>query len=186
MRRETHCSHVTTPSGRTHTQHRLLRRCLGVALILVAACRPSAIYHVFQPVTNQTWQRTDTLVFELPTPTDSTLWQVGVGVRCTNQLRYQDLWMVVEERSDTVRRDTVHLLLMNGRGEWLEPSTILHSADRPVMALRLTKPGTKLLVYHVMRPFSVEGISEVGIKLEPATSALLPVAPRIDTQQDEQ
>ena len=137
--------------------------------------------HVYQPLPDQTWSRLDTLRFELPTVADSSLWRVSVGVRCTNRIPYQDLWLVVEQRTDMVHRDTVHVIVTDVKGNWLDSGPILHDIEQPVTTLRLDVPEPKLLVYHIMRPFSVPGISEVGIKIEPL-SAFQPVTSRIDTQ----
>ena len=61
----------------------------------------------------------------------------------------------------------------------------LHADELAAGTVSLTTPESQLLVYHVMQPFTVTGISEVGIKVEPV-SAFHTVASRVDTQQDEQ
>ena len=151
------------------------------AATLLLACRPQAISYTYQPIDCQQWQRTDTLRFDLPCLPDTQECLVSLGVRCTNQLAYQDLWVVVEQRTDTVARDTVHLLLTDLEGNWLTSGSILHEAEHPVRRLRIGMPNAQLLVYHAMQPFAVAGVAEVGIKIEPR-SALLPVAPRINAQ----
>ena len=162
---------------------------LAAGLIAVSigltSCRPKAIFYSYQPISGQMWSRTDTLRFDLPHVEDASLWQVSVGVRCTNRLEYQDLWLVVEQRTAVVKRDTLHIIMADLNGQWLSLNPILHTTEQPACTISLATPESQLLVYHVMRPFTVSGISEVGIKVEPS-SAFHSVPARINTQQDEQ
>ena len=151
------------------------------AAALLLSCRPQAISYTYQSIGSREWLRTDTLRFDLPCLPDAPECQVSLGVRCTNQFAYQDLWVVVEQRTDTVARDTLHLLLTDLEGNWLTSGTILHEIEHPVRTLSLVTPDAQVLVYHVMQPFAVAGVAEVGIKVEPR-SALLPVAARVDAQ----
>ena len=158
---------------------------LIVGTFLLVSCRPRPIMHAYQPIPGQAWSRTDTLRFDLPYMPDAAESQVSVGVRCTNQLDYQDLWLVVEQRTALVRRDTVHFIMADLNGQWLSMNPFLHADELAAGTVSLTTPESQLLVYHVMQPFTVTGISEVGIKVEPV-SAFHTVASRVDTQQDEQ
>lgn len=139
---------------------------LVMAIGMLSACRPRPLMYVYQPVAGQYWSRLDTLRFDLPHQADSTLRQVSVGIRCSNHLAYQDLWLVVEQRTETVRRDTVHFILTDASGEWLESDGILHDVERPVTTVALTAPTPRLLIYHIMEPFAVRGISDVGVRVE--------------------
>lgn len=165
--------------------YKWLRRSLWVGVVMVVgvlvSCRPRAIFHVYQPIEEQTWSRKDTLRFDLPCIQDSSLWQAYVAVRCTNRLKYQDLWVVVEQRTNLARRDTVHFILTDLEGEWIEASSVFHSAELPATTLRLDTPGAQLLVYHVMSPYIVGGISDVGVRIASASS-LQTIASGINSQ----
>ena len=164
----------------------LLAAAIIIGSYILTSCRPNAIMHTYQSIPDQAWSRTDTFRFELPhVPDETKEWQVSVGVRCTNHLAYQDLWLVVEQRTAIVRRDTLHIILTDLDGQWLNLSPILPTTEQAVCTVNLATPGSELLVYHIMQPFTVSGISEVGIKVEPR-SAFHTVTSRIDTQQNKQ
>ncbi len=145
---------------------------LLAALLLCAACRPRTEFCNYQPVSTEGWESTDTLRFEFTPLTAGNAYLASLGLRFTDMMPYQDLWLVLErrivQRRDTLaRRDTLHLPLGSDSGHWQVQGNVLHETDIPVDTFSLSdeQPVT-FLVYHIMSRQSLPGITEVGLKVE--------------------
>ena len=140
---------------------------LVVALCVLAACGERALLHAYQPVDADGWHVTDTLRFALPPSPRGQDYAVSVGVRATERIPYRDLWLVVESRIMRRHRDTLHLLLASDRAHWQTGGVILHDIEDRAATIHLDSAQTgELLIYHIMSPQSVAGLTEVGVKVE--------------------
>jgi len=160
---------------------RRLSICLSafaLAGFLFWSCRPRTTFYTFQPVPLEGWACTDTLRFSPPTATADGRHSLNLVVRFNNQLKYRDLWMVVEQRLEDENqhmrylphRDTLHLMVANEEGKWLTPGVVLHEEEAFVGQLHLLENETlEVLVYHIMREQELQGLTEIGVRLEPAS-----------------
>ena len=138
-----------------------------LALCTLLSCRPHVLYHHYETVNPKGWSVTDTLCYALPPAPSERLYTLSLGVRFNQSLRYQDLYLVVEQRQPVPSRDTVHVHLANERGRWQARGVVLHDCETVVTATRLdTAQQNTFLIYHIMSPQEVPGITEVGLKVE--------------------
>lgn len=156
----------------------------GLVVPLLWGCRPRTLFYEFQPVTTEGWCCTDTLRFAPLSVPEEGGYSLNLVVRFGNRFQYRDLWMVVEQRLQEVgakhrmhylpHRDTVHLVLANEEGKWLTPGVVAHEEDAFVGQLHLLETETlEVLVYHIMSEQELQGLTEVGIRLDPSTSKVV-------------
>ncbi|MBR0274208.1 MAG: hypothetical protein IJQ59_09015 [Bacteroidaceae bacterium] len=135
---------------------------------MAASCSRPVLYD-YAPVDPHGWLTTDTLRFtlsEVPADGDYTL---SLGARYSSLLPYEDIWLVLEQRTDECRhRDTLHLATPVEMPTWQTNGTALHQAEAAVTTTHLTpqQMPVELLVYHVMRHQSLTGITEIGVRVQ--------------------
>lgn len=150
--------------SQSHSNHFAL---CTLALCTLLSCRPTTLYHHYEPVNPEAWRVTDTLRYELPPAPSDRLYTLSLGVRFNQGFRYQDLYLVVEQRQPVPSRDTVHVHLANERGRWQARGVVLHDCETVVAATRLdTTRHNTFFIYHIMHPQELTGITEVGLRVE--------------------
>lgn len=153
-----------------HTLPFLLASLL-VSCLFLGACKKHTQFFTYQSVNQEGWNCTDTLWFqldELPhADDDSTL---SIDIRYTNRYPYQDLWLVMEQRTDpdSRQRDTIHMDLSMRPNAWQVKGNVLHELDTTATVCHFTQRRTpvKLLVYHIMNEQTLTGIIEIGVRLQ--------------------
>ena len=136
----------------------------------LCACERPTLYE-YQAVPQEGWLCTDTLRFELDEIPHDGWYALTLGVRYTNTLPYDDLWLVMERRQGEHyrHRDTLHITaLQNDSVNWQSQGIVLHEREELVTATRFTtqQMPIELLVYHIMRSQSLTGISDIGVKVQ--------------------
>lgn len=131
----------------------------------MAACRDDVPLYEYQPVDTDGWGATDTLSFHLDAPETDTRYILSLGIRATERVDYRDLWLVLEQRTDIRRRDTLHLILASDQAHWQTRGALLHELEEQVCETELPAgQPLDILVYHVMRRQDIAGLTEVGVK----------------------
>ena len=132
---------------------------------------PAMTYYAFQPVDAHRWSCTDTLRFTPDTATLASDCDLRLSLRLSQQFAYRDLWLVCEQRSDSLlrpHRDTLHFILADARGRWQTTGVVLHEAEQRVRSVRLDNDAhPEFLVYHIMREQEIQGIYDIGLRLDP-------------------
>lgn len=124
--------------------------------------------HEYQRVDSESWLCTDTLFFHLPPAPCDANFDLSVGVRTSDMIDVRDLWLVMESRTDIRHRDTLHILLASDRAHWQTHGVVLHEVEQHATVLHLdSAQKADVLIYHIMSPQSIRGLTEVGIKVSP-------------------
>ncbi len=151
----------------------------ALALVAIVACggrrpMPALTYYEFKPVDPHAWRLTDTLRFRPDTATLAPAAELSMSLRLGQQFAYRDLWLVCEQRSDSLQRphrDTVHFIVANARGRWHTTGVVLHEAEKPVRTVNIQEQESpEFLVYHIMNEQEIKGVYDVGLRLEPSAS----------------
>lgn len=147
---------------------------LSVVVCLLSACHTNTRYHVYHSVPGgENWQKTDTVVFELPPEVPAGTYQMEVGIRHTGAYPYRDIWLsVTRVDGDFVpsNTDTLHVYLADEKGQWSHEGAVggLYQAayvwSKPVV-LTTDSVGRSFRIVHLMRKNPLPGISDVGIRL---------------------
>lgn len=144
--------------------------------LMLCACTDWPLLYTYQAVENMSWDRIDTMRFEIER-LESGSYDVSMGVRFSEEMPYEDLWLVLEHRIDSttalalpkpliIRRDTVHLVLANESGDWIVPGLTLHTKEKKVFSFEIPESRASFLIYHIMERQEIPGICEVGIKVK--------------------
>ena len=141
---------------------------LVVISVLLLSCQQGVVFTEFRSVGASGWSADSVLVFA-PVLVDSVAtYDMQLTVRHTDRYAYQNLWMFVDVRQDSLvlRRDTIEVMLANERGEWLGGGVSKYTL--PLLYLEgelLKKGGYDILVQQGMREDILRGITDVGLKV---------------------
>lgn len=152
-------------------------------LFSLAACHDDTVYHTYQNLSSNGWNKQDTLEYTLPSQLAGHTYELEVGLRHTENYPYQDIWLeVLYPLSPDRRPDTLHLSLADKWGNWKGKGTAGNmyqftcTQDHP---LHLSRADSLLQVVHIMRDKSLKGISDVGMRLSTFTGS-------VNTQKNKQ
>lgn len=163
----------TTDRKRKKTMKPLLKNSgmLLLASCLAVACMKQTVYHSYQPIPNEGWNKSDTLIFQIPI-TDSlpaTL-QLATEVRNSTMYPYQNLFVIVSHNlqdSLTFQTDTLEFVLADKEGNWKGSGwgSLLQST-LPLGKVKVKGAGNYILkMSHGMKDETLEGIRDAGLSL---------------------
>lgn len=141
------------------------------AIGILSACDDHSLYHSYKSIPKTGWGKSDTLFFEIPVNDSLTLLQLSVGTRNNNGYPYQDLYLFIShnlEDSTQWQTDTLKLVLADKEGKWMGTGWgNLYQSGTSMKSALVRHPGTYTLkVSHGMKDETLNGISDVGIKIE--------------------
>lgn len=135
------------------------------------ACDEQTVYHSFQSLPTEGWQRNDTLFFNVSVADSATLYNVSVEVRNRNNYPYQNLPLLIyydSPETQNIKRDTLELRLADNAGIWLGDGWGgLYQSTLPAGFIRIGKAGDyRFKIIHLLPDEVLPGINDVGIKLK--------------------
>lgn len=135
-------------------------------LAIVTACSNVAFCH-FEKIDNNEWREADVLNFK-PVLNDSTsLYDLEIAVRHTDDYPFQNIWLYVAHREEyNVKIDTLQLILADDWGRWqgdghglVKTFTSLYKGE-----YKLSKGANfGITIKHAMREDPLPGITDVGL-----------------------
>ena len=139
------------------------------AMLCLAACDDGVLYHRYQSVSQQGWERADTLCFDLPEAPDDGRYTLEIGLRCSNLFPYQGLWVVAETRlqpTGSLHRDTLYLAVTDEDGRPQGHGINLMQREQSFATLHLSQgQQATIRLRHIMRREVVPHITDVGIRV---------------------
>lgn len=129
------------------------------------------MYHSYQSLPSKGWEKSDTLFFHIPISDSLRDLHLSVEVRNESNYPYQDLYLFVSHNlqdSITWSVDTVMLTLANKEGKWLGTGWgSLYQSATPMKSVVTKHPGNYTFkVTHGMKDNNLQGINDIGIKIE--------------------
>ena len=140
---------------------------MSLALTMTVSCMRRSLLNSYKP-TYGGWLSTDTIRFQVDSITRNDIYSFSVGLRYTDRYPYQDIWLALSiTTSTTTHIDTLHLQLLDLKPNLVERGVMIHEQEQLVKAYRLAK-GQKvdIAVYSLMRDSLLEGITDLGLKVE--------------------
>lgn len=147
----------------------------SIILLFVAsalsACNEQTVYHVFQSIPTEGWQREDTLCFRAEVPDSLTYYKLSIEIRNRNNYPYQNINLSVSctaPDGKSLPADTLQLILADKEGIWKGDGWGgLYQSAFPAGSVQIDKPGTYLFkVAYTLPDKTLPGINDIGIKLE--------------------
>ena len=135
----------------------------GMLAIMLSACQNRTICHTYRTIHANGWNRQDSLLFPIPVIHDTaTPLHLTVEIRNTSKYPYTNLFL-------TINGDTMECILANGKGEWTGKgiSTLYQNQFPYEKSLQIAHPDTLMLnIRHIMSDSLLQGIQDIGIRLE--------------------
>lgn len=148
---------------------------LLVALTATSSCSkgPEPVLYEYRSVSEEGWQKTDTVSFVLPELGVDGPYTAHVSVRTQASFSYRSIWLGVRWRlhhPDTLFLDTVECVIQE-QDKRSEPSGIhlrLTEVGLPGKRLQAGQEG-EVDVYHLMRREFLPDVCQVGIRIVPGS-----------------
>ena len=147
------------------------RLVLSVALmvILLTACTQKTVYHHYQHISTEGWERQDVVDFQIAPIKTSGNYQEEIGVRMQQDFPFTSMSVLVQQTiypSMQYHYDTLECQFMDQQGKVMGDGISYYQYRFPLKTIAL-KEGDSLAVsiYHIMKRETLPGITDVGLKL---------------------
>ena len=148
----------------------IMKKVILLTLIsgLLIACQQGDVFSEFQSLPAQGWSADSVMVFS-PNITDTMGdYQMQVTVRHTDRYPYQNLWLFVNVKKDSMvlRCDTIESFMANERGEWYGSGMKIY--ELPLLYLEhitLSEGEYEVTIQQGMREDILRGITDVGVSV---------------------
>ncbi len=145
---------------------------IGFSMVLLA-CNMQSVYDESITIGNKAWYKDDLARFEVTIDDTLQLYNFYINIRNTTDYRYSNLYIFMNTRfpNDHISRDTIELILADVEGKWLgkgwgatKENSIQLSGD-----MRFPLKGQyEFKIQQAMRVDTLDGISDVGIRVTPS------------------
>jgi gliding motility-associated lipoprotein GldH len=90
------------------------------ALLMMASCNQSALYHQHVTLDEQGWPKNEAVHFNVTVPDTLTPYDYYLTIRHTNNYAYSNIYFFLETKfpNGNVTRDTIECILANDEGKW--------------------------------------------------------------------
>ncbi len=140
---------------------------------VLASCREgrTAAFE-YRPVPVEGWEAGDTLHFRVDTIRQGGSYRLSIGVRTSAAKPYpfRSIWLLIcqhRHNPEAFTRDTLECRLANERGDALGNGTSLYTSTAAWQTVQLPEGSSAdITVNHIMRRDMLQGVTDVGIKLE--------------------
>ena len=147
------------------------RLVLSVTLmvILLTACTQKTVYHHYQHISTEGWERQDVVDFQIAPIKTSGNYQEEIGVRMQQDFPFTSMSVLVQQTiypSMQYHYDTLECQFMDQQGKVMGDGISYYQYRFPLKTIAL-KEGDSLAVsiYHIMKRETLPGITDVGLKL---------------------
>lgn len=146
---------------------------LLLLFIAFSACRNETKYHSFQYIKNKDWNKSDTLIYNIPVTASKGIYRLQIEIRHTDNYKYKNLWLEMSNNlKDSTRfvKDSIQLKLADKSGRWYGDGIGgLYQFDTLFtkrIIVSQTANNHSLRITHIMRDNSLPGIRDIGIRLD--------------------
>lgn len=149
----------------------ILAGCGGWIMTGCTSPQEKTVVFSYHHMADNSWDRQDSILFPIDSVSHSGQYRLSVMMRATSEVPFQRVAVVVEQsfvHPRFHRKDTVWATLTDNRGNMDGKGLVLHNYDFPdSQPLRLHR-GQKGIVRitHIMRRMQIDGIQDVGIRIQ--------------------
>ena len=150
---------------------RYLMLMLGFLVVGLLSCDQNRYFEQNNEIQKEEWAFGDPQKFEVKIEDTNSLFNFYLNVRNTTDYPFANLYLFVETifPDSLMARDTIELQLANRNGEWLGSGNGKFKYNQFILrkGMRFVQKGSySFTVEQGMRADLLEGISDVGIRLE--------------------
>lgn len=154
---------------------RILRKLINlfIAAVLLTSCTNDAVFFSYQSINERGWNKDSICTFDVQIEDATQAYNVYVNTRNRGEYPYQNLWLFIRQTSpdSVVTNDTIEFYLADEFGKWLGKG-VGSAFNMPVLYqqnYKFEKKGVyRFEIQQGMRDSLLEGINDVGIKVEKA------------------
>lgn len=148
---------------------------LGMFLICLNSCDNNLVFEKYKPIQNAKWHKDSVIVFKFPVTDTINQKNLLVDIRNEINYNYSNLWLFIEmvAPDGNTEKDTFGLTLANPAGKWLGEGFGKKRTQQVIYKRNMSFPisGEYIVkIQHGMRDEILEGISDVGFRVEKNTS----------------
>lgn len=138
-------------------------------VFLITACTQKTVYHHYQHISAEGWERQDIIDFQLAPIKTSGNYQEEIGIRMQQNFPFTSMSVLVQQTiypSMEYHYDTLECQFMDQQGKIMGDGISYYQYAFPLKTIAL-KEGDSLAVsiYHIMKRETLPGITDVGLKL---------------------
>ena len=142
---------------------------LVLLFLLCVSCTKKMVVHQYAHIDNDGWARNDTLSFEIPPVVANGDYALFLGMRYSNDMPYEAIWMEVETQFSHPRQSSLDTLcfqtadstgMLCGKGINLKQQEVFLSS----LQLKEGQHGT-VKVRHIMARNLLPFVRDIGIKV---------------------
>lgn len=144
---------------------------ISTLFLLLISCDSNRIYEKNQRIPGAAWEQDNILHFETEIDDLASLYNFYIHIRNTTDYKYSNIYFFINTTfpSGEIAHDTLECILADYKGKWLgkgfgkiKESHILFKSR-----FRFPQQGKyKFDVEHAMRVDTLEGIADIGIRIE--------------------
>jgi gliding motility-associated lipoprotein GldH len=144
-----------------------------VLLILLASCDKSRVFDEYKPMPEEAWHMDSLKHFAFNVEDSLAIYNMFVNIRNTGKYEFSNLIVFIEtDLPGALKlRDTVNCILANEKGEWLGSGfgSIWTNKIPYKIKFRFPRQGEyKVNIQHGMRKKDLQGVSDIGVRIEKA------------------
>ncbi|MGD0712211.1 MAG: gliding motility lipoprotein GldH [Bacteroidales bacterium] len=144
---------------------------LLVTCIAFYSCDPKRIYDKFKDIKNGTWDRTETIKFEVTIDDTLSYNNIFINIRNSGSYKFSNLYLFLNTvyPNRKISLDTVDCLLADNKGKWLGKGLGDLKDCKYLLkkGVRFHKKGIYTFEFEqAMRVEKLEGIKSIGIRIE--------------------
>lgn len=144
---------------------------LTIMLCIFFSCDPKRVFEEYKAVERKGWHKDSAMVFTVDLQDNYHEYSMYLNVRNRGTYPNRNIWLSISTHfpDGRLRTDTVEILLADPSGRWkgsgigdLFDNQILYRKD---MKLKV-RGKYRFVIKQAMRPLRLEGIQDVGLRLE--------------------
>ncbi len=174
------------------SHHRLTTAiCLLTLLLTLGACKPDVMFHQYQHITDNKWDKGDTIYFNIPPVKASGLYREEVNLRISKEYPFLSLSLLVRQAilpQKKYQSNVINCDLISDKGDMKGDGITLFDSQFLVRDIHLNSGDSICIaVIHNMKRETMAGIADVGFRLTQLTESRgNQVSPSVNSQENKQ
>ncbi|MCY1721722.1 gliding motility lipoprotein GldH [Prolixibacteraceae bacterium Z1-6] len=144
---------------------------VGCFLTVLSACDTNRVFDQYQPIPEDGWQKDSLVVFHIPIVDTIQNHNLYINIRNDINYQYSNVWLFVtiEQPGGIAIRDTFEMVVADASGKWLGEGFGGIKTREVIYRRNVYFPNSgiyKIVIQHGMRENNLEGISDIGFRVE--------------------
>ncbi len=148
---------------------------LGGIFVVLNACNHNLVFEKYETIENHEWDKDSVLVFDIPVRDTFSNHNLYVNVRSDVNYNYSNLWLFIniEQPNGELLKEKYEITLADPSGKWLGTGFGGLKTREVIFRNNVFFPMSgdyKVTIQQGMREDVLEGISDIGIRIEKVKS----------------